>query len=125
MQSISIDILHHPPRPDTATLRVHGFVYANTLAQLEKAVQSAFEAHKKNLVFDLTDTNYVSSGGWSFLLSSAKRAQKLGGELLLAGMRAEVYDAFELLEYDKILRLFTTPEKAMTEGLAQALNGGG
>ena len=87
---------------------------------MEKAVQSSFDSNKKNLVFDLTGTNYVSSGGWSFFLKSLKNAQKLGGEIMLAGMKAEVYDAFELLEYNKVLRLFTTPEKALQEGLAPA-----
>jgi anti-anti-sigma regulatory factor len=68
----------------------------------------------------MRETNYVSSGGWGAFLSAAKSAREAGGDLLLAGMRAEVFDAFELLEYDKVLRTFTTPEKALDEGLKQA-----
>jgi len=120
MDSLSIETLSQPLFPGCAVLRLQGIIYASTLVQVEKAVKNALEDKKKNLVLDLAGTNYVSSGGWSAILSAAKKVRDLGGDLFLSGMKAEVYDAFELLEYDKVIRLFTTPEKAFREGLPQA-----
>jgi len=119
MDSLSIEVSSHPPFPDSAILRLKGIVYASTLALLEKTVQNTLTDRKKNLVLDLSETNYVSSGGWGAFLRAAKSVRDLGGDLFLSGMKEEVYDAFELLEYDKAIRLFPTPEIALSEGLAK------
>lgn len=48
MESISIDVNHHPFPPDSTTLRVTGFLYANTLVQLDKVFQSVMASMKKS-----------------------------------------------------------------------------
>lgn len=116
METISIDISHHPVYPDVATLRIKGFVYANTLSQLEKTLELVISNHKKNLIFDLSETHYVSSGGWSIFLMNVQKLRNEGGDILLAGMKPEVYDAFELLEFHKFMKLFSTADAALKDG---------
>ena len=116
MESISIEINHHRIPSDAATLRIKGFLYANTLVEAEHHFQSLLAASKKNLVLDLSETNYISSGGWGLIITAFKRLQEAGGNLVLAGMKPEVYDAFELLEYDKVLRSFPSAESALKGG---------
>src|SRR5207249_2274054 len=106
MENISIEIAQPLLHPEVATLRIKGFLYANTLPHFEKTLRSVLDSQKKKLIFDLTDTSYISSGGWSMLLVSHHRVKELGGDILLTGMKPEVHDAFELLEYDKVLKLF-------------------
>ncbi len=118
VDSISIVVVHHHQKPDTATLRIQGFLYANTLDQLEKTLQSVLSADRKKLVLDLSETNYISSGGWVLILTSFRRIQADGGGLVLTGMKAEVYDSFELLEFDKILKSYPNVETALKEGFA-------
>ena len=116
METLTVDIANHLLRPDVANLRIKGILYANTLPQFDKAFQAVLAGSKKKMIFDLSETNYISSGGWSMLLVCLQRAKEAGGDILLAGMKPEVHDAFELLEYDKVMRLFTNAEEALKEG---------
>lgn len=120
MESISIDVSHHQLHPDSATVRIKGFLYANTLPQMEKTFQTVIASMKKKLVLDLSETTYVSSGGWGLIMTFFKRVQDAGGAVVLAAMKPEVYDAFELLEYDKVLRSFPTVDSALKEGFSGA-----
>lgn len=120
MESISIDINHHHLHPDSATVRIKGFLYANTLPQMEKAFQGVVASMKNKMVLDLSETTYISSGGWGLIMTFFKRTQDAGGNLVLAAMRPEVYDAFELLEYDKVLRSFPSVDSALKEGFSGA-----
>jgi anti-anti-sigma factor len=122
MENISIEIAHHLLHPEVATLRIKGFLYANTLPEFDKTLRSVLDSSKKKLIFDLSETTYISSGGWSMFLVSFQRVKELGGDILLVGMKPEVRDAFELLEYDKILRCFPSAETALKEGFTRVLN---
>jgi anti-anti-sigma factor len=120
MDNISIDTVNHFRHPNVTILRIKGFVYAATLALFEKTLQSILAASPaKKLIFDLTETNYISSGGWSLFLDNVKRARDQGGDILLVGMKPEVRDAFELMEFHKIMRLFPSLETALTEGFGK------
>ena len=116
MDTLSIEITNHLLRPDVVTLRIKGFIYANTLVQFDKVFQSVMAGSKKKMIFDLSETNYISSGGWSMLLVCLQRVKESGGDILLSGMKPEVHDAFELLEYNKVMRLFPNAEEALKEG---------
>lgn len=116
MESISIDVAHHHKYPDSTTVRIKGFLYANTLSHLERTFQSVISLTKKKLVLDLSEANYISSGGWGLILTFFQRAQDAGGFMVLSGMKPEVYDAFELMEYDKVLRSFPSVESALKDG---------
>jgi anti-anti-sigma factor len=114
MDNLSIDIIHQPRQSGVVTLRFKGFLYAATLAQADKTLQTVLTSETiKKLILDLTETNYISSGGWSLFLSKNQIVQKQGGKVVLAGMKPEVHDAFEFLEFDKIFKLFTTYEEAL------------
>ena len=120
MDNISIDIAYHLLHPEVATLRLKGFLYANTLPEFDKTLRLAIAAAKKKLIFDLSETTYISSGGWSMFLVSLKNLKELGGDLILVGMNPEVRDTFELLEYDKVFKLFPSVDEALKQGFASA-----
>lgn len=120
MESITIDVTHHPLHPECATLRLRGFLYANTLVNLDRALQPFLISKKKKLVLDLSETNYISSGGWALLLTVCPLFRESGGDLVLVGMKPEVKDAFELLEYHKVMRSFPSVESALKEGFGNA-----
>ena len=116
MENITIDVVHHLLLPDIVTLRIKGSIQADTLVQIDLAVQTVPSSPKKKLIFDLAETSHISNGGWAFLLTTLQRFRDQGGDLVLAGMNPEVHDAFELLEYHKVIRLFANAEDALKEG---------
>lgn len=116
MESISTDVTHLPQYPDIAILKIKGFIYANTLVPVDKALQTILASRKKKIVFDLTETNYISSGGWALLHTSHQKFVDAGGDFALAGLKPEVQDAFELLEYNKVMRAFPSLDIALKQG---------
>lgn len=74
------------------------------------------------MIFDLTETTYISSGGWAFLITAFQRLRDQGGNLVLADMKPEVHDAFQLLEYNKVFRLFANSEEALKLAFSPASN---
>ncbi len=123
MDSFTIDVTNHLLQPDVATLRPKGFIYANTLVQIDKTLQSVIETKKTKLIVDLAETSYISSGGWGMLITSYQRLRELGGDMVLAGMKPEVHDAFELLEYNKVMRLFQNAEAALKQAFRSPATG--
>lgn len=63
----------------------------------------------------------MSSSGWSLFLIANKRVQDRGGQFLLAGMNKEVYYAFELLEFQKIMDYYPDTATAIREGRKEPL----
>lgn len=117
MEAISIDVSHLPLHPDVATLRITGVLYAGTISYMQKTLEGIM-AEKKKLVCDLSETKYISSGGWSLLLSSFRKLRDTGGIMVLACMKPEVNDAFELLEYHKVVPSYPSVETALKEGFS-------
>lgn len=120
MDNISITIHHHPLRSDAATIRIKGFIYASTLSEIDKTLQSLFASQKNKILFDLSETNYVSSGGWGLFVSTAQKLRETGGDILLAAMKPEIFDAFELLDFHKLIQFFPTVESALEDGFGRA-----
>ncbi len=122
MQKFSADIVYNNQYPDFITLRIKGDVNISTLNQVEKSLDSIFTSCRgKRILFDLTETSYVSSSGWSLLLIAYKRIQDMGGRFLLTGMNTEIYYAFELLEFQNLMDHYPDTATAIRESLKETV----
>ena len=119
METVTIKVTNHILNPEISVLHVEGIIYATTLPQINKAFQTVLENKKKKIIFDLTDTTYISSGGWGLFIACHQAATEKDAVIALTGMKQEVFDAFELLEYDKVLAFFTTTEEALKQGFGK------
>jgi len=66
-----------------------------------------------NIVVDLGGVNYISSAGWGIFISEIKEIRENGGDLKLAAMIGDVYEVFELLEFQTILEAFDSVGEAV------------
>jgi hypothetical protein len=57
--------------------------------------------------------NYISSAGWGIFISEIKEIRENGGDLKLAAMTGDVFEVFELLEFQTILESFDSVEDAV------------
>jgi anti-sigma B factor antagonist len=57
--------------------------------------------------------DYISSAGWGIFIGEIKEIRNHGGDLKLAGMVPDVYEVFQLLEFQSILDAFPTTEEAV------------
>ena len=64
-------------------------------------------------ILDLTGVTYMSSTGWGLLLSVARKLERLGGGMRLAGMPERVEKVFGLLELSSVLDSAPSVEAAL------------
>ena len=116
MQNISINVSEHPRHKDIVLLSVKGFIDTTTAPEFEGTFQSVLKQGKYKLVVDLKDVNYISSAGWGIFISEIKRIRSRKGDLILAAMSPEVAEVFELLEFNTILKSFSSVDQAVKVG---------
>jgi len=55
---------------------------------------------------------YISSAGWGLFISEIKNIRNKKGDLVLAGMNPDVFDVYELLGFQPILKSFPDVDTA-------------
>jgi len=63
----------------------------------------------------LGNVDYISSAGWGIFISEIKGIREKGGDLKLVHMIPDVYEVFELLEFNYILKAFDSLEEAVSD----------
>jgi anti-anti-sigma factor len=120
MPNITVSATSHPQHKDITLISVKGFIDTNTAPDFDKTFQAVLGEKKYNLVIDLKDTSYISSAGWGIFVGEIKRIRNQKGNLFLASMNPEVTEAYELLQFDTILKSFPTAEQAIQKGFGRS-----
>ena len=114
MNDINISFSKSDENPDVSVISVKGYVDTTTSTDLEESLKRLLGKGQFDIVIDLGDVNYISSAGWGIFISEIKEIRENGGDLKLAAMIGDVYEVFELLEFQTILESFDTVEEAVT-----------
>jgi len=120
MQNITVADTTHPQYKDITLLSVKGFIDTNTAPEFEKTFQKVLADNKFNLIIDLKEVNYISSAGWGIFVGEIRRIRSQKGNLFLVGMSPEVTEAYELLEFETILKSFPNVELAVQKGFGKS-----
>jgi anti-sigma B factor antagonist len=113
MSDINISFSKAEANPDVSIIAVKGFVDTTTSSELEESLKRLLRKGRYNVVIDLTDVNYISSAGWGIFISEIKEIRENGGDLKLAAMTGDVYEVFELLEFQTILESYDSVEESV------------
>ncbi len=89
-----------------------GRLDASAGRQLEQALAAQIEASHVRLIVDMHNVSYISSGGLKALVSTWRKAQKLGGNVVLAGLSARVFKVFEISGFDALFTIVDTVEES-------------
>jgi len=93
-------------------LRLDGVLDTLTAPNLDRVIGQLLQQKKYNLVCDLAGVNYVSSAGWGIFISHIKEVRENQGDLKLTRLHPDVYEIFELLEFDTLIRSYESVDKA-------------
>lgn len=115
MSDIKISLDSSGPAGRVSVVRVDGVIDTITAPELEKVMNSLLEQKKYNIVVDLGGVDYISSAGWGIFISNIREIRQNSGDIKLARMIPNVYEIFELLEFDSILKAFESVEKAKSD----------
>ncbi|MCP4581245.1 MAG: STAS domain-containing protein [candidate division Zixibacteria bacterium] len=113
---ISVETTQAPGlEAEITIIRVDGVIDTMTATELEKVTNSLLGQRRYNIIVDLGGVDYISSAGWGIFISNIREIRLNNGDIKLARMIPNVYEIFELLEFDSILKAFDNIEKAKND----------
>jgi len=75
-------------------------------------IMRAIDAGFAELILDMREVRYISSAGIGALTVFLQATKRRGGDLVLVGTSARVYEAIELLGFSQFLKTASTIEEA-------------
>jgi len=112
MEDIRISLNAEGPNNEISIVRVDGVIDTTTSTELEKVMNSLVEQKRHQIIVDLAGVEYISSAGWGIFISNIREIRLNKGDIKLVRMIPEVYEVFELLEFDTILKAYDSLEEA-------------
>lgn len=97
---------------DVSTIKVSGYLDTTTARELETALNDLLDKGLYKVVLDLSGVTYISSAGWGIFIGEIKDIRSHGGDLKLAAMVGDVFEVFQLLEFQSILEAYPTIDAA-------------
>ncbi|MGN1103945.1 MAG: STAS domain-containing protein [Candidatus Coproplasma sp.] len=85
------------------TLVIAGRLDTTTAPELEKQLESVFD-NVKNLTFDMTELEYISSAGLRILLK-AQKVMNTCGSMKLVGVNENIMEIFDITGFLDILTI--------------------
>ncbi len=83
---------------------ITGRLDTNTAPELEIMVNESLD-NIKNVQFDLTNLDYISSAGLRVILIFHKQMAALGGGLVILNPKEEVMDVFDMTGFSSFLKI--------------------
>jgi anti-sigma B factor antagonist len=112
MDNIQISLSETDSDRQVSRVRVDGVIDTLTAGELEEVIDSLLKRQRYRIVVDLAGVDYISSAGWGIFISHIKDVRANGGDIKLSGMVPDVYEIFQLLEFDNILAAFGSVDEA-------------
>jgi anti-sigma B factor antagonist len=114
VDGIVVSVMAGSRENGVSVLKVSGYLDTTTASELEKALYGLLKKNESKIVIDLSGVNYISSAGWGIFIGEIKDIRHKGGDIKLAGMTGDVYEVFQLLEFNSILEAYDTSNEAVT-----------
>lgn len=124
MDNIQISLSETDSDRQVSRVRVDGVIDTLTAGELEEVIDSLLKRQRYRIVVDLAGVDYISSAGWGIFISHIKDVRANGGDIKLSGMVPDVYEIFQLLEFDNILAAFASVDEAARSYPAQVSGDG-
>lgn len=115
MQGIQISIHKVGAKLDITLVMVSGFVDTTTCHELSDVFQKLIEQKQYMIVVDLGGVSYISSAGWGVFMGDIKKIRELSGDIKIVQMSSEVFEVFEMLEFNRIINYYDSIEEAIDE----------
>ncbi|MEA1981702.1 MAG: STAS domain-containing protein [candidate division Zixibacteria bacterium] len=96
-------------------VRIDGVIDTITASELERVVESLIKRHRYKIILDLAGVDYISSAGWGIFISHIKEVRANEGDIKLVNMIDNVFEIYELLEFENVLRSYNTYDEARSD----------
>jgi len=114
-QGIGLSHSHIGAMGNVILFILEGFLDTTTSAEVSTKLREMIRSGYYQYIIDMRNVNYVSSAGWGGFVGEIRSIRENGGDLKIVQMTPDVYDVFEMLEFDKILDYYDTIEEAVND----------
>ena len=83
--------------------------------EARKEIANLVNKKVERIVVDLAGVSYMDSSGVATLIEGLQMCNKYNGTLVVAGLRQNVREVFELTKLDKIFKIYNDSETALKE----------
>lgn len=87
-------------------VRFEGDIAPACVADTEQFLDRLVAEGRCLMIIDLSSVSYVCSAGWGAFLGRVKDIRRAGGDIMFAGLRSQVMSVFDLLEANRIFKVF-------------------
>ena len=115
MQGIKISVSYVGARSDITLITILGYVDTTTCHELTRVIKKLILEKHYLIIADLGGVSYISSAGWGVFMGEIKDIRDKGGDLKIVQMSPEVFEVFEMLEFNRILNYYDSLEEAIDE----------
>ena len=96
-------------------ITIKGRLDAATSPSAEETIKETMETDSNRLLFDLSDLEYLSSGGLRVILSAAKEIRRREGKVALCCLKPYVDEIFEVSGFKSMIPIKDTLEAGLKE----------
>ena len=99
--------------PEVWTIAPHGRLDLPASRAIDDALTDLCAAGHARVVIDLSEVEYVASAGLKALLTGARRARLLAGDVRLAAPNDRVREVLEMSGFDQVFTIYVQPDVAV------------
>ena len=100
---------------DFTVLKIDGRIDTSNFSEFEEEIDQLFKNGVKNIIFNCSGLNYISSSGLRVFLVAQKKTILLQGRLHLCNMQSAIKEIFAISGFSNLFRIFDTLEKALEQ----------
>lgn len=94
-------------------LKIKGRIDTVHSSLLENEVSQLFDNGEKNLIFNCSEVDYISSSGLRVFLVAQKKAISINGKLYLCNLQPAIQEIFRISGFSNLFKIFDTQEEIL------------
>jgi anti-anti-sigma factor len=99
---------------DFCVLKIEGRIDTTNFTEFETEINLLFNSGEKNIIFNCSGLNYISSSGLRVFLITQKKSISLNGKLHLCCLQPTIKEIFDISGFSTIFKIFETQEEALS-----------
>lgn len=108
----SMNIWQEPLGDESWVVAINGRLDQSLNPTLEQQLAALLDEGKVWLVVDLSQTEYINSGGLRTLVTGWRKAKQQEGNLVLCGLNGRLQEIFRMVGFDQLFQIYPNRQTA-------------
>ncbi len=107
--------LNHVQQGDITIVTINGRLDAATAPAADSAIKKIVDRERPQILFNLNDLEYLSSGGLRVILGAAKELKRRQGKFVLCGLNPFVKEIFVVSGFESLIPIADNVESGIRQ----------